>query len=195
MADGQASPALRHGPFAYLLVKHLDVAQMARGVARPPDAVRVGRIEFDPPCIRLHDRQRELRPRFRLGIEAGDSVRRLQGNPDRPCASHRQPRDKHRCSRSAARSRSSCRFSDRPSRVSRRYGSRSRDSPPNPFPFGAECRRRESGIRRSFRWQGRADRFCLLPARRTTPCRRPRRQCRKRRGSAWSRPNEECRTR
>src|SRR3979490_2459934 len=79
MADG--SLALRHCAILVLLVEQLDVAQMARGVARPPDAVRVGWIQLDPSRIRLHDRQRELRPRFRLGIEAGDFVRRLLGQP------------------------------------------------------------------------------------------------------------------
>ncbi len=61
----------------FLLVEHLDVAQMGRSVTRPPNAVRVRWIYFNPSRIRLHDRQRELRPRFRLGIEAGDLVRRL----------------------------------------------------------------------------------------------------------------------
>jgi hypothetical protein len=80
MADD--SLALRHCLNRFLLVEHLNVTQMARGVARPPDAVRVGRIELDPSRIRLDDRQREFRPGFRLGIEAGDFVRRLFGQPD-----------------------------------------------------------------------------------------------------------------
>ena len=71
-----AKPDLRC-PVCFLSVEHLDVTQMARGVARPPDAVRVGWIEFNPSRIRLHDRQREFGPRFRLGIEAGNFVRRL----------------------------------------------------------------------------------------------------------------------
>src|ERR1019366_4831393 len=82
MAEDSGSLALRHCPTSYLLVEQLDVAQMARGVARPPDAVRVGWIQLNPPRIRLGDRQRELRPRFRLGIEAGDLVRRLLGHPN-----------------------------------------------------------------------------------------------------------------
>src|SRR6267154_2962819 len=65
-----------------LLVQHLDIAEMARGVAGPPDAVRIGWIEVDPSGIRLYDRQRELGPGFRLGIEAGDLVRGLQCHPD-----------------------------------------------------------------------------------------------------------------
>ena len=40
----KGSPALRHGPIRFLLVEHLNVAQMARGITRPPDAVRVGWI-------------------------------------------------------------------------------------------------------------------------------------------------------
>src|ERR1700692_1215567 len=66
MADDSGSLAFRHCPICFLLVEALNVAQMARGVTRPPDAVRVGWIELDPSRIRLHDRQRELRPRFRL---------------------------------------------------------------------------------------------------------------------------------
>src|SRR4051794_36907231 len=55
---------------------------MARRIARPPDAVRVGWVYFNPSRIRLHDRQRELHPRLRLWIEAGDLVRRLFAQPD-----------------------------------------------------------------------------------------------------------------
>src|SRR5688500_1114782 len=64
------------------LRKHFDVAQMGRGVARPPDPVWVRRIELDPSRIRLDDRQRALGPRLRSRIEAGDLVRRLFGHPD-----------------------------------------------------------------------------------------------------------------
>src|SRR5215471_2832380 len=65
-----------------LLFEQLDVAEMRRSVARPPDAVRVGRIELDASRIRLDDRQRELRPHSGCGIEAGDLVGRLLGHPD-----------------------------------------------------------------------------------------------------------------
>src|SRR5262249_713412 len=82
LKHGGGLGVLRHCPFRLLLVEHLDVAQMARGVARPPYAVRVGWISFDPSRIRLHDRQRELGPCFRLGIEAGDFIRRLLGQPN-----------------------------------------------------------------------------------------------------------------
>src|SRR5262249_6893665 len=77
ITDGQREPAVRHCASRALLIQHLDVAEMARGVARPPDPVRVGWIDVDPSRIRLHDRQRELSPRFRLRIEAGDLVRSL----------------------------------------------------------------------------------------------------------------------
>jgi IS5 family transposase len=73
-SGGLGSLALRQCPASVLLVEHLDVAQMGRGVARPPDAVRVGRIDFNPSRVRLHDRQRVFRPHVRRGIEAGDLV-------------------------------------------------------------------------------------------------------------------------
>src|SRR5580765_743356 len=62
MAEGTRPP-----PYAilFLIVDQFDVAQMARRIARPPDAVRVGRVELDAPCIRFDDRQRELGPGFR----------------------------------------------------------------------------------------------------------------------------------
>src|SRR6266576_193824 len=65
---------------------------MARSVARPPDAVRVGWIELNPSRIRFRDRQRELRPGLRLGIEAGDLVRGLFGHPNHlaPCIGDRE---------------------------------------------------------------------------------------------------------
>ena len=65
VAEDAGSPVLRHCPIRLLLVDQLDVAQMARRIARPPDAVRVGGIEFDPSCIGLRERQRELRRGFR----------------------------------------------------------------------------------------------------------------------------------
>jgi hypothetical protein len=50
---GGRAPGARPLAVRLLLVEHLDVAQMARSVARPPDAVRVGWIDFNPSRIRL----------------------------------------------------------------------------------------------------------------------------------------------
>src|SRR5205085_3905553 len=50
MAEG-AGRSLRHGLFYFLIVEQFDVTQMARRIARPPDAVRVGWIQFNPSRI------------------------------------------------------------------------------------------------------------------------------------------------
>ena len=65
-----------------ILLQEFNVAHPSRQVSRPPDAVRIVRIDFDPARIRLGARQRKLRELFRLGIEASHLVDMLLAEPN-----------------------------------------------------------------------------------------------------------------
>src|SRR5262249_47226015 len=56
-------------PGESLLREHLDKADASGNVAAEEDAVRIGRIDVDPPWIRFGFGERELDPLVGLGIE------------------------------------------------------------------------------------------------------------------------------
>lgn len=60
----------------------LNEANAACGIAAEVDAVRVVRIDVDPPCVGFSLREREFDPLFGLRVEAGDLVDLMLGDPD-----------------------------------------------------------------------------------------------------------------
>src|SRR5262245_21618874 len=65
-----------------LLRQKLDEADAACGVAAEVYAVRVVRIDVDPPCVGFGLRKWEFDPLFGLRVEAGDLVDLMLGDPD-----------------------------------------------------------------------------------------------------------------